>query len=70
MSRVFVAALAGLISTITSSAQAYHRAARGTNGASGGADRALPGRGRRVALPARIAAAGDLGGLCHISPCR
>ena len=67
MSRVFVAALVGLISTTPSSTLTYQRTARGTNGASG---RALFGRVRPVALRARLAAGGNLdGGPCHIYLC-
>ena len=71
MSRVFVAALVGLISTAPSSALTHQRTARSTNGTFSRADRTFFARVRRVALRARIAAGGNLnGGLCHISPCR
>jgi hypothetical protein len=71
MSRVFVAASVGLISTTPSSALTYQRTACSTNGASSRADRSFFAGARRVALRAGMAAEGDLdGGLCHISPCR
>ena len=73
MSRFLIIAAASLaiVSTVSTSASAFHCVAHSGNGASGWADRIILERAQWVALRSCAAAGGNTGGhRCHIVHCR